>query len=386
MAKKLSVAVAVLILWVAAKPSGAQEVSELPLPPSGNNQRAEVSQWIGLVKVTIGYHSPNIHGRGGADRTGHIWGEVVEYGLFDDDLGPSRATPWRAGANESTTITFSHDVVIEGKPLKAGTYALFLEVEKAGPWTWIFSNHAGWGAYQYDPKNDALRVPVNPQDAPYTEFLTYGFDDRQPSSAVAYLQWENKRIPFKVEVPNLNELYLAEMRRQLEGWPGFNYQNWQNAAQFCADNKINLEQALVWADKAIREPFHGATRGHEDSSTLATKAAVLQAMGRDAEADAAIDRALHLPQTDVVAIHFYAASLLASGRKQKALEIFQANQQQHPEENFMTYLGLARAYTAVGDKANAIKNWEIVLRNAPPSRQALIPVYQAALKKLKDSQ
>src|SRR5262245_58876152 len=104
----------------------AQELSELALPPDGLNQKAEVSQWIGLVKVTITYHSPNVHGGGGADRTGHIWGELLKYGLFDEGFGPSRATPWRAGANESTTITFSHDVVVGGKPVRAGTYALFL--------------------------------------------------------------------------------------------------------------------------------------------------------------------------------------------------------------------------------------------------------------------
>src|ERR1700724_3101592 len=93
--------------------SSAQVLSELSLPPNGNNERAEVSQWIGLVKVTIDYHSPNVHGGTGADRTGHIWGELVKYGFFDEGLGPSRATPWRAGANETTTITVSHDVKVE---------------------------------------------------------------------------------------------------------------------------------------------------------------------------------------------------------------------------------------------------------------------------------
>ena len=169
--------------------------------------------------------------------------------------------PWRAGANENTAITFSHDVKVEGKDLKAGTYALFLEVEKTGPWNWIFSNNStGWGSYQYDPKNDALRVATSPKDAPFTEYLTYGFEDRLPASAVAFLQWENKRVPFKIEVPNVNDIYVAQIRKDLQSWPGFNYVNWQNAAQFCADNKVNLEEALVWADKAIKEPFRGQVR------------------------------------------------------------------------------------------------------------------------------
>src|SRR6266446_3405325 len=267
----------------------SQVHSELAMPPNGNNERAEVSQWIGLVKISIDYHAPNVHGGGGADRTGHIWGELVSYGFPDPGFGPSRAAPWRVGANETTTITLSHDVKVDGKDLKAGIYGLFLDVEKSGPWTWIFSKAAkGWGSFQYDPKDDVLHVPVDPVDAPYTEFMTIGFDERRPASTVAYLQWEKKRISFKIEVPNINQLYVDKMREDLLSWPGFNYQNWQNAAQFCADNKINLEEALVWAEKAIHEPFRGATFGVEDFSTMSSKAAVLDAMGRASDADAVI--------------------------------------------------------------------------------------------------
>ena len=170
----------------------AQEQSGLTVPSGGNgvSQRAEVSQWVGPVKISIDYHSPAVH-RGATDRTGQIWGGLVPFGFFDDGHGPSRATPWRAGANENTTITFSHDITIGGHVLPAGTYALFLVLERDGPWSWIFSNHAeGWGSYQYEPRNDALRVPVQPQTAPFTEFLTYGFDARRPDSTTAFLQWK----------------------------------------------------------------------------------------------------------------------------------------------------------------------------------------------------
>jgi hypothetical protein len=131
-----------------------------------------------------------------------------------------------------------------------------------------------------------LRVPVTPQDSQFIEFLTYGFDERRPDSAVAYLQWEKKRIPFKIEVPNVNEIYVTRMRQELQSWAGFRNEDWQTAAQFYADNKINLEEALTWADKAIFGPFRGATVGQETFTNLRTKAAVLEAMGRDADADA----------------------------------------------------------------------------------------------------
>src|SRR6185369_11979272 len=112
--KKLSVLLIPFIICAIVSPAFGQVHSELALPPNGDNQRAEVSQWIGLVKITIAYHSPNLHGGGGSDRSGRIFGQFLPYGMFDEGFGPSRSTPWRAGANESTTVTFSHDVKIEG--------------------------------------------------------------------------------------------------------------------------------------------------------------------------------------------------------------------------------------------------------------------------------
>jgi Protein of unknown function (DUF2911) len=113
--------------------------AQLPQPPNGDNQSSTVSQTIGLVKVTINYSSPDVHGPNGEDRKGKIWGELVHYGYIDQGFGTSKAAPWRAGANENTTITFSHDVSIGGKQVKAGTYGLFLEVQKEGAWTWIIN-------------------------------------------------------------------------------------------------------------------------------------------------------------------------------------------------------------------------------------------------------
>ena len=75
-----------------------QEKSELATPPNGDAERAEVSQWIGPVKVSIEYHSPHVHNPATNDRTGHIWGELVHYGFVDEGFGPSQNTPWRAPA------------------------------------------------------------------------------------------------------------------------------------------------------------------------------------------------------------------------------------------------------------------------------------------------
>ncbi|HEY2168958.1 MAG TPA: tetratricopeptide repeat protein, partial [Candidatus Angelobacter sp.] len=159
----------------------------------------------------------------------------------------------------------------------------------------------------------------------------------------------------------------------------------QNAAQFCASNKINLDEALIWADKAIQGPFRGATIGTEDFSTVQTKAAVLQAMGKTDEADRLMEKAFQLSGADLLPVHIYAMGLLGADRKEKAIEVFKLNQKRHPEDKFWSYVGLARAYTAAGDKEKAIKNWETALQNVPESRKAQLPAYEAALKKLKDA-
>ena len=350
-------------------------------PPSGGNQKSRVTQWIGPVEVSITYNSPDVTAPDGTSRKGHIWGELVHYGYIDQGFGSSKAAPWRAGANENTIITFSHDVKVQGKDLKAGTYGLFLAAAKDGPWTWIFSNNSGsWGSYFYSEKEDALRVETNPQDAPYTEWLTYGFDERQLKSATAYLQWEEKRIPFKIEAANVYDIYLATIRDQLRNFTGFDARNYSRAAQFCATNKINLDEALVWADQGM-DPNIG---GVEDFNALSAKAMVLNAMNKTDEANVVMDKAIKHPSATVPAIHQYGRTLLNAGKKEKAMEVFQFNYKAHPEDKFTPSVGLARGYTAMGDKKNAIKYWETAIKNIPENQKPFLNVYEGELKKLKE--
>jgi hypothetical protein len=373
MKKILSTLLVALCTWQVTAQS-------LTLPPSGNNQKSSVTQWIGPVSVTINYSSPDVHAPNGQDRTGHIWGELVHYGFIDQGFGTSKAAPWRAGANENTTISLSHDVMINGEPLQAGTYGLFLAVEKDAPSTWIFSkNHTSWGSYFYDPKEDALRIPTQLQEAPYTEWLTFTFEDRQPNTATVVLQWENKKVPLKIDVPNADNLYVAKMREELRSSPGLNWRAWTQAAQFCAQRKINLEEALQWADYAINAPFVG----EENFTTLQTKAMVLTAMGKETEAEVIMDKAIRQPTATVQAVHQYGRTLLDAGKKEKAMEVFKRNRQLHPEDTFTTYVGLARGYTAIGDKKNAIKNWETAIKNLPENQKANAAFYESELKKLK---
>ena len=168
----------------------------LTVPAGGGNKKASVSERIGITDVTLHYDRPAVKGR-----EGQIWGKLVHYGFKDLGFGSSKAAPWRAGANENTTISFSTDVKVEGKDLPAGTYGLFMAMAETEA-TVIFSKNAtSWGSYYYDATEDALRVTVKTIKTDLSvERLTFEFLDETDNSAVIALLWEKLKIPFKVEV------------------------------------------------------------------------------------------------------------------------------------------------------------------------------------------
>src|ERR1700748_1327135 len=95
--------------------------AQLTTLPSGGNKKASVSERIGITDVVIHYDRPGVKGR-----EGQIWGKLIPAGYNDLGFGTSKAAPWRAGANENTTIEFSNDVKIEGQDLPAGKYGFFI--------------------------------------------------------------------------------------------------------------------------------------------------------------------------------------------------------------------------------------------------------------------
>ncbi|TAE60246.1 MAG: DUF2911 domain-containing protein, partial [Bacteroidetes bacterium] len=305
-------------------------------PPSGMNMRSQVQQQVGLATVSLNYNSPNVDGR-----DGKIWGELVPYGTVnfkEEGFGTSTQGPWRAGANENTVISFSHDVRVQGKDLRAGSYGFHVIPQQDKPWILIFSrNSTAWGSYFYDPAQDALRVEASPEVAEFSEFLTYEFRERLLDKTVLALHWEKLRLPFTIEVPGMMQLYVDQMRRELQNTQGFNWAGYQSAADFCVQNNINLEEALTWADMAISAPFIG----EENYATLQTKASVLNALGRSAEADAVQKRALDIA-TPLQAYNI-GSGLIQAGKNEKAMEVFQFLAKKFPNE-WTSAAGLAAGY------------------------------------------
>ena len=332
----------------------------LTLPPSGDNQKAGVIQYIGPVKVSIDYSSPNVHGTRGTDRRGHIWGELVPYGLSNLGFGNGKPGPWRAGSNENTVFAVSSDVTIEGKPLSAGRYGLHMIPGKE-EWTIIFNKNAdAWGSFYYEDSEDALRVNVKPRKHEYREYLTYEFLDRKPDSATAELQWEELAIGWSIKVPDVNGIYVSRLRHELTNQTGFDYHAFDQAAGYTVRAKANLEQGLVWADQAISQQGIGVA----NFQTYSVKAQVLHAMGRDSESKALMQAALRLPTTSAIEIHTYARQLQQGKFNDEANEVFKFNAERNGDA-WPVHVGLARLYVSKGDTKQALEHARIAVKQAP---------------------
>jgi hypothetical protein len=248
--------------------------SQLLTAPEGGNKKALVGERIGITDVAIHYDRPAVKGR-----EGKIWGGLVHKGFADLGFGTSKAAPWRAGANENTTIEFSTPVSIEGQTLPAGKYGFFIAYDPVES-TIIFSkNSTSWGSYFYDPKEDVLRVKVKPQPLDKSEeWLTFAFSDQTKTGATVALLWEKLKIPFKVEA-DYNNLQLESFRRELRSEKSFNpgWQSFNQAAQFCLQNNINLEEGMKWAEDALNSPFYG----EKNFVPMSTKAGYLQKLTRE---------------------------------------------------------------------------------------------------------
>jgi tetratricopeptide (TPR) repeat protein len=310
-----------------------------------------------------------VHAPNGDDRRGKIWGQLVPYGMANLGFGTcGDQCPWRGGANENTVFTTSHDIQVEGQTLPAGSYGLHF-IPGQDQWTAVFSkNSTSWGSYFYDPKEDALRVQVKPEKSEYNEWLTYEFTDRHPDKATVALKWEDLQVPIHITVDNADDLYVENIRRELRSNPGFNWQNWNAAAQFALQHKVNLPEAETWAQQAIS----GAFGGQESFTTLTTLSQLQEANGKAAEAAKTMDRALNHPTAGPIEIHQYGRQLQAQKKNEEAMKVFELNARRHPGV-WPVEVGLARGYSALGKKKEALEHARKALAQAPDdvNRQAL---------------
>jgi hypothetical protein len=204
------------------------EAQQLKMPAPSPSQT--VKQSFGLGDVTIEYSRPAAKGR-------TIFGDLVPFGKI-----------WRTGANSATKITFSDDVKLEGKDLKAGTYALYT-IPNKDSWDIMFYKDLtlGGNVADYKQENEVLRLQVKPTAlSNKIESFTIEMDNVLPSSATLELLWENTRVPVSI-VTDIDSRVMKNIESSVtnDNRPYF------QAASYYYENNKDLKQALTWVNKAL---------------------------------------------------------------------------------------------------------------------------------------
>ena len=282
--------------------------------PRTPSPAASVSQTIGISVVTVNYSRPSVKGR-------EIWGKLVPYGMNTQNFGNGNPAPWRAGANENTTITFSHPAKVEGQPVPAGEYGMFFVVNEDNTAELILSkDNKSWGSFFYEPKQDLIHGKIQLREIPFTEMLTYDFINNTKTSSELVLNWEKKQFPVKIEF-DVDNIVLANAAEELKGPTGFGWQGFASAANYAVQNTKNYDQALTWIDQAISI--------NKSFSTLNVKSNILKAMGKTDEADKIMTDAVAIANENE--LNTYGYTLLNAGQHDKAIEMFVLNTKRFPK-------------------------------------------------------
>lgn len=163
---------AIFSLMFITSTTAQEDKSKRKSPP------ATAEATIGKTKVSINYSRPSVKGR-------TVFGELVPWGKV-----------WRTGANEATTFEVSTDVMVNGKKLSAGKYALFT-IPGEKEWTIIINSVSNqWGAYRYKEDQDVLRVSAKSSSHDATEMLTISIDEK---TGMVHIDWAETRVSFEVK-------------------------------------------------------------------------------------------------------------------------------------------------------------------------------------------
>ncbi|MEO7977258.1 DUF2911 domain-containing protein [Flavobacterium sp.] len=193
--------------------------------------KAIIKQTVGLTDVEIVYSRPGARGRA-------VFGNLVPFGKL-----------WRTGANENTIISFSDDVVIDGKILKKGKYSLYT-IPKIESWEVIFySTTDNWGLPEsWNDANVVLRTTVKENALPTpVESFTIGISGLDPNFAYLEMAWENSHVALKFEVPT-SKIATESIQKALGG-PTWN--DYYAAAQYLFQSNGNIANARTYVDKAL---------------------------------------------------------------------------------------------------------------------------------------
>src|SRR5437762_6318936 len=290
-------AFAILLAAICAVPLVCAQQPQVQIKPLRPSQKASVMQTIGVTDVTITYSRPPVKGRTiFAYAPATMEARAKGAATLDNQNERQKGEPivpyghvWRAGSDEATMFVVTDDVLINGQPLKAGTYSLHTVPGKE-EWTIIFNNDAGqWGSFQYDDKKDALRVKTKPQVvSDNQELLEYSFDPVTDNIATVNLRWEKIRVPFTVEVKDVKAAWRAHADALIAANPTNETLPLQVANTYARDKK--WDEALKFVDQSIKLK--------ETFPNLSSKANILWGAGKKEEALTVADAAIAKGKAD----------------------------------------------------------------------------------------
>lgn len=253
----------VALLMIATLFANAQVKTPAPSPS------AKVMETVGMTEVEIAYSRPSMRGRG-------IFGDLVPYNEM-----------WRTGANASTKITFSSDVIVEGNELKAGTYALYT-IPAEGEWTIIFhKNTTHWGVGGYKAEEDAFRFNVKSTKIENTvETFTIGVSNIGLGTANIDISWENTMVSFGIDT-KVDAQVQSSIEKTLAG-PSMD--DYYQAASYNLMADKDLEQALEWINMAME-------KGGKEKFWMVRRKALIEAkLGKYKDAVASAKLSLELAE------------------------------------------------------------------------------------------
>ncbi len=319
------------------------QAQRLTMPEA--SQDASITQRLGISDVTIKYNSPGTLGR-------EIFGGIIPYNAI-----------WRAGANENTTIHFSHDATVEGKKIKAGTYGLYM-IPGKDSFQILFSKFSkSWGTVLPTESETVLKVSVTPEKIAYQEWLGYNFTERSADRLIAVLEWADLRIPFKIEFDTV-QIIIDNSIAELKGQAGFSGNGHMQLAAYCLQSNSHLDEAMIWVEQSIER--------NKTFSNLRVKAGLLSKKGQAVAAKNIMDEAF--PLGNPGELNTYGYSLLNKGKTKEAIEIFTFNIEKHPNDQviWMFIDSLGEAYLKDGNKKMALKYYKKAKEKAPVSQHVYL--------------
>lgn len=324
------------------------------IPVPRRSPAATVTQTIGFTDITISYHRPAAKGR-------VIWGNLVPYEQV-----------WRAGANEITSISFKHEVRVEGKLLPAGTYGLHILPHKEGAWEVIFSSNAtDWGSYNYREEEDMQRISVTPTTGnPFQEWMSFSFGELGKEGATVDMKWGELKLSFKLSI-EVDKHILAQFRKDLRTHAFFSWQGFYQAARYCFNEGINEEEAMQWLETSISR--------EANYSNLMLRSQQMEKKGMTEEAKSDYERAISLASSKEI---YYLSRRLLGGENpniDQAIEISEKAIDRDPE-GWWAYFGLATAYQKKGETAKAKEFFEKTLSKVSPDYKYRVEAQYATLK------